>query len=168
MAERLQREELRGFVQTRQCLHTLFSNRWSIIERVQRRKTILFAQRPLLLGVGEGIGQEHFRTRQVQFGFALALHVSSLGVSAVPVAVPRTPAAADAVRPEGLARGLALPRSTAPRRRTVPVAYRACRAVETPPRCAGSGTSGAGDSKWPERPRRFGMRGAPGYRASLL
>ena len=160
-------EELHSFVQTRQRLHTLFSNRWSIIDRVQRRKTVLLAQRPLLLGVGERIGQENFRTRQVQFGLALACHVSPLGVSAVPVAVPRTPAAADAARPGGLAGGSALPRGAALRQLTAPVACRACRAAETLQRGAGSGTSGAGDSKWPACPRRFGARGVPVDRAIL-
>src|SRR5262245_33175621 len=167
VAERIQPEELHGFVQTRQRLHTPFSNRWSIIDRVQRRKTVLLAQGPLLLGVGERIGQEHFRTRQIEFRLTRALHVSILCTSAVPVAAPRTPAAADSAPPGGLAGGSALPRSVALRRRTVPVACRACRAAETLQRCAGSGTSGAGDSKLPACPRRFGARGVPIDRAIL-
>src|SRR5262245_31506617 len=161
MAKRIHPEELHGFIQTRQCLHTPFSNRWSIIHRVQWRKTVLLAQRPLRLGVGERIGQEHFRTRQVQFGLTLACHISTLCLSAVPVAVPRTLAAAEAARPGGLVGGLALPRGTALRRRTVPVACRACQAAETLQHCAGLGPSGAADSTWPACPRRFGARGAP-------
>src|SRR5215475_13760995 len=147
MAERIHSEELHGFIQTRQCLHTPFSHRRSIIHRVQRRKTVLLAQRPLRLGVGERIGQEHFRTRQIQFGLTLACHVSPLCISAVPAAVPRTLAAAEAARPGGLVGGPALPRGTVLRRRTVPVACRAYRVAETLQYCAGSGPSGAADSK---------------------
>src|SRR5205823_11375018 len=134
-----------------------------------RCKTVLLAQSPLLRGVGQGIGQEYFGTCQVQFGLVLAGHVSPLGVRAVPVpvAVPRIPAAADAARPGGLAGGSALPRGAGLRQRAGPVACRACRAAETLRRCAGSEASGAGDSKWPASPRRFGVRGAPVDRAIL-